>query len=421
MLEGMQGVSSFASSMDTAILVVFGISTAVFLLVIGVMFYFLYKYSNTRSSKKDIKNIEHNTPLEIAWTVLPMFLLAVMFYYGFTSLKAIRTIPDQNMEVKVIARMWYWTHVYPNGKKTKDLYVPIGQNIKLNITAPKNDVLHSYYVPAFRFKQDAVPGFTYNAWFNATQKGVFDIECTEYCGVGHSSMLGKIYVISQEDFDKWYNSDRQTPFDKVQKVPTHPGLVALNTNGCTGCHTLDGSPLVGPSYKGMWGRKVKVNEGGTLKEVVTDEAYLKESILNPDAQVVDGFSAGMMTSYKGVLSDKDIDNIIDYFKNGNKKAKVSVKDQALNVLNSNGCTGCHSLDGSPLIGPSYKGMWARHEKVSTNGTSRNIVVDEKYLKDAILTPDSDVVEGFSAGMMTSYKGVLSDKDIDIVIEYFKGL
>ena len=116
------------------------------------MFYFLYKYSSKRHSRDQIVNIEHNLPLEITWTVAPMLLLAVMFYYGYTSLKAMRTIPAQNMEIKVTGQMWFWTHEYPNGKKTKDLYVPIGENIKLAITAKKNDVLHRLLCTCFKAK-----------------------------------------------------------------------------------------------------------------------------------------------------------------------------------------------------------------------------------------------------------------------------
>lgn len=421
MLAGMKGVSSFASTVDFAMWVVVGINLAMFVLVVGVMFYFLYKYNSKRYSRDKIKNIEHNTPLEIAWTIIPMFLLGIMFYYGYTSLKAIREIPKKNMEVKVIGQMWFWSHVYQNGKKTHDLYVPIGENIKLDLTAPANDVLHSYYVPAFRFKQDVVPGFTYHAWFKATTKGVFDIECTEYCGRGHSRMLAKVYVLSKKDFDKWYNSDRKTPFDKETKTQENPGLALLKSNGCTSCHTLDGSPLVGPSYKGLYGRKEKVLVNGKLEEITVNDQYLKESILKPNTKVVEGFTPGMMSSYKGVLSDKEINQIIDYFKNGDKPKKVDIKAAATDILNNNGCLGCHSLDGSKLIGPSYKGMYGHQVKVLVNGKLEEVVANDAYLKESILDPNAKIVQGYSGGMMGPYKGILSDKDIDVLIQYFKTL
>jgi len=421
LIEGIEGVSSFAQEIDIAMLVVFGITTIVFFIVIGVMFYFAYKYSSKRYKREDIVNIEHNNKLEIAWTVLPMFLLAIMFYYGMTSLKVMREIPKDNMEVKVTGQMWFWTHEYPNGKTTTDLYVPIGENIKLAITAKKNDVLHSYYVPAFRFKQDAVPGYTYNAWFKATKLGAYDVFCAEYCGVRHSKMLAKVYVLSKKDFDAWYNSDKKTPFDKEEKTAEHPGLTLLNNNGCTGCHSLDGSALVGPSFKDMFGHKVKVSQNGTLKEVLVDENYIKQSILDPDSQVVDGFNPGMMSSYKGVLDDKAIEQIIDYFKGGKVEKKVDNKTKAMDILNSNGCTGCHSIDGSVLVGPSFKGMFGHKIKVHENGTLKEVLVDEKYIKQSIFDPDSQVVEGFNPGMMAPYNGILNDDDIDSLIKYFKGL
>jgi cytochrome c oxidase subunit 2 len=344
-----------------------------------------------------------------------------MFYYGYTSLKLMRTVPEQNLEVKVTGQMWFWTHEYPNGKKTKDLYVPVGENIKLAVTAKLNDVLHSYYVPALRLKQDAVPGKVYNAWFNGTQTGAFDILCAEYCGTRHAYMMAKVYVLEKDVFEAWYNSDKKTPFDKEETVALHPGLALLESNGCTGCHSLDGSMLVGPSYKDMFGRTVKVSENGTLKDVISDEAYLKRAILEPDAQIVEGFSGGMMSSYKDVISDTDLDVMIDYFKTGGKVAEADPKEKAMNILDSNGCTGCHSLDGSVLVGPSYKGMFGRTVKVMVDGALKEVVSDEAYLKRAIFEPDAQVVEGFSGGMMSSYKDVISDEDADLLIEYFKGL
>jgi cytochrome c oxidase subunit 2 len=235
-------------------------------------------------------------------------------------------------------------------------------------------------------------------------------------------MRAKIHVIDKETFDTWYKSDKKTPFDQESVATTkHPGLELLESNGCLGCHSVDGSILVGPSYKDMFGHKVKVSVNGTLKEVIADEAYLKRAILEPDSEVVDGFSAGMMSSYKDVLTEKQIDDIIDYFKNGQNTPKEDIGAKATSILESNGCLGCHSVDGSILVGPSYKDMFGHKVKVSVNGTLKEVIADDAYLKRAILEPDSEVVDGFSAGMMSSYKGILSDSDIDIVIEYFKGL
>ena len=213
MLEGMEGVSSFAKEVDLAIWIVVGISVGIFVIVVGVMFYFLYKYNTKRHRRDQVQNIEHNLFLEIMWTVIPTFLLGVMFYYGYTSLKVMREIPEENLHVKVMGQMWFWTHEYPNGKITNDLYVPVGTNVKLDIGAKLNDVLHSYYVPAFRIKQDAVPGKVYSAWFRADTIGSYDVLCAEYCGTRHSYMLSKIHVIDKERFDAWYESDQKTPFD----------------------------------------------------------------------------------------------------------------------------------------------------------------------------------------------------------------
>ena len=213
---------------------------------------------------------------------------------------------------------------------------------------------------------------------------------------------------------------KKTPFDKEVKIAVHPGLTLLKDNGCTSCHTLDGSALVGPSYKDMFGRKVKVKVDGSLKEILTDENYLKRAILEPDAEIVDGYSGGMMSSYKDIISDEDIDKIIDYFKGGKVEVKIDKKAEAMAILDNNGCTGCHSLDGSALVGPSYQDMFGRKVKVTVNGSLKEILTDENYLKRAILEPDGEIVDGYSGGMMSSYKGIISDEDIDKIINYFKG-
>jgi cytochrome c oxidase subunit 2 len=424
MLEGMEGISSFAKDVDFATWIVVGISIAIFIIVVGVMFYFLYKYSSKRHRRDQVKNIEHNTFLEIMWTIIPTILLGVMFYYGYTSLKVMREIPEDNLHVKVVGQMWFWTHEYPNGKKTKDLYVPVGTNVKLDITAKLNDVLHSYYVPAFRIKQDAVPGKINSAWFNAQKEGSYDVLCAEYCGTRHAYMLAKIHVISKESFDKWYTSERKTPFEEEmpkEAAKQHPGIEHLETNGCTGCHSLDGSVIVGPSFQGIFGRTTSVDEGGTLKDILSDETYIKRSILEPDAQVVDGFMPGMMQSYEGILDEKQVEEIIDYFKSSSTPKEENPAQKGMEILETNGCTGCHSLDGSVIVGPSFQGIFGRTTSVDEGGTLKDILSDETYIKRSILEPDAQVVDGFMPGMMQSYEGVLSQEDIDVVIEYFKEL
>jgi cytochrome c oxidase subunit 2 len=263
------------------------------LTVLVPMVYFIFKYSEKNHPKEMMPTAEntltHHTGMEIAWTAIPTAFLMVVFYFGYDSLKNLRTMPADATHIKVVGKMWSWTYIYENGKKTNILYVPKGENIVLDMTAPKNDVLHSFWIPAFRQKEDVVPGRTTQLWFNANQTGEFDVECTEYCGDQHSFMLSKVKVLEQNDYTAWY--DKQ---DKVSGKDLFAG-----TAGCTSCHTTGTDTIVGPGLAGMASKS---------------KAYLKDALMNPDKDVASGFYPGIMPSSKGALSDEEVDSIVDYLK-----------------------------------------------------------------------------------------------------------
>jgi len=299
--------TALTASADEAALIIHVILVALMLTVLLPMFYFLYKYSAKRHPKELTENITHNVGLEVAWTVVPTALLMVVFYYGFIVLKDNRTMPKDATHIKVLAQMWSWSYEYPNGKKTDKLYVPQHENIILDMTAPKNDVLHSFWIPAFRQKEDVVPGRITNLWFNAQRLGKYVVECTEYCGDRHSYMLSYVVVIPKDEYDAWINSNSAYPGGP--DLSTEPiGKTLLTNNGCLSCHSMGSETLVGPGFKGIVGRMVKTNNG----EMSSNHQYLKDAILDPDKDIVDGFSAGMMPTSKGVLSDEQVDQIIDY-------------------------------------------------------------------------------------------------------------
>lgn len=173
MLAGIEGVSTFSGEIDKAFYIVNGITLLLFVVTVGAMLYFLFKYSAKKNPPEKTKNIEHYTPIEVAWTVIPSILLGIIFYYGVESLKVQRTMPsdDDSIVVKVLGQRWSWNFEYPNGKKTTNMVIPVNQNVKLLMTAPENDVLHSFFVPAFRVKEDVVPGQTTRLWFNIEKEG----------------------------------------------------------------------------------------------------------------------------------------------------------------------------------------------------------------------------------------------------------
>ena len=310
MLEGMEGVVTFAQDIDNAFIIVLSICILLFLSVIGPMFYFMFKYKASKNAPKNTQNITHYTPIEIAWTLIPTLLIAVVFYYGLTSLKVQRTMPKDkdSIIVKVVAKKWSWSFEYDNGKKSNTLFVPVNTNIKLKMTAPINDVLHSFYVPAFRTKEDIIPGKTTYLWFNATKKGKFDVQCAEYCGTRHAYMLTHVNVVDRQEYDNFIAPKATT------NGHTKPdGLEVLQNNGCIGCHTLDGSKSAGPSFKDIMGRKTTILTDGKESIITVNETYLREAINNPSSQIVKEYY-NIMPPYKGVLKEEEISAIIEYLK-----------------------------------------------------------------------------------------------------------
>ncbi len=208
------------------------------------------------------------------------------------------------MEVSVTGVQWRWDFEYKNGKKsTNEFYVPVGVPIKLLMTSA--DVIHSFYVPSFRMKQDVVPGTYTQAWFQAKETGVFQVFCTEFCGLQHSAMLAKVHVVEKPEFDKWLMGDPD-----INLPPAERGKKLYGLKGCNACHSLDGSKVVGPTFKGIWGRDEELADGSHIK---VDENYVAESILNPNAKMVKGYPPSM-PSFQGVVNEGELKALIEYLK-----------------------------------------------------------------------------------------------------------
>ncbi len=295
--------SNFTNDVDLTLAIIIGISLFFLIGLTVLMIYFMVRYHHTRNPKAT--DIHGSVKLEIIWTVIPTALVLVMFYYGWAGYTQMRTAPKDAMVVKATGRMWSWSFEYPNGKITDTLVVPKDKAVKLELFSP--DVIHSLYIPAFRIKEDLVPGKPNWMWFIGQQEGSYSILCAEYCGDRHSYMTSKVDVIPSADFDKWYN-DNSAPKE-------HAGLVLLKQNACTSCHSLDGNRLVGPSFKGLFERKSNVIlEDESQKTIVADSAYIVESLIEPNKKVVESYSKGMMQSYKDKFTDEQLGQIIDYLK-----------------------------------------------------------------------------------------------------------
>lgn len=303
-LQIFSGASNFVEGVDKSFMVIFGVAFFFLFGITAVMIMFVVKYHKSKNPKAT--QIHGSNTLEIIWTVVPLILVMVMFYYGYKGYAIMREVPDDAMQVKVISYMWDWDFEYENGKVAKDLYVPLNKAVKLNMVSL--DVIHSLYIPAFRVKEDVVPGTENYMWFIPQMEGTFDVLCAEYCGLRHSYMDAKVYVLPEDKFASWL-ADYDPEKDKPDK-----GLEIIKRNACVGCHSLDGKRLVGTSFKGLFGADKIVIEDGKEAKVKVDDAYIKHSILHPNDQVVKGFPPNLMQSYENIVSDEDIDEIIKYLK-----------------------------------------------------------------------------------------------------------
>jgi len=241
-----------------------------------------------------------------------------MFYYGWSGWRFQKEIPEDAIPIKSIARMWSFTFEYENGLITDTLFVPINQAVNLDLIAL--DVLHSLYIPAFRVKQDMVPGKQANIWFESEREGEYEIFCAEYCGLRHSFMNSTVKVISAELYNQRFSMNHATiePANQIVNERTI-GISITRKYGCNACHTADGSKLVGPSYKNILGRTRTVIKDKEEIEVVADEAYIRRSIYEPNVEVVKGFEKGLMLSYKDQLTETELQQLIVYFKSLSKE------------------------------------------------------------------------------------------------------
>jgi len=299
-----QGASNFVQSTDLAFAVILSMSLFFLLAITFFMIYFVIKYNKKNNPKA--ADVKDDKRLEITWIVVPTLLVLVMFYYGWVGYQPMRNIPADAIKVKATGRMWSFSFDYPNGKTSAELVVPIGKAVALDLFSP--DVIHSLYIPAFRIKEDMVPGVNNKMWFQANELGEYDILCAEYCGERHSYMLSKVKVVTEDEYLSWLETNTNADGTEMSA-----GENLLTKNGCFACHSRDGSKIVGPSFKGLFGSSRSVFDANEkLKEVTADAEYIKKSIYEPNDEVVQGYNKGLMISYKQTVSEDDIAEMVKY-------------------------------------------------------------------------------------------------------------
>ncbi len=299
--------SEIAKSVDSLYSFLLIISLIACVIVIGGMIYFAYKYRR-RSANDKTAYISHDTRLEILWSVIPLVIFLFVFAWGWIIYHDMRTMPKEALEIQVIGRQWAWVAEYKNGVQSNVLVVPVKRDIRLVLSSP--DVIHSFYVPSFRIKQDVVPGRYTSLWFRAEVMGEFHVFCAEFCGTSHSGMITKLRVVSQTDFDKWLIEEA----DSSLLPPVEYGKKLFTTKTCASCHFEDQPGVkIGPTMKGLFGLENHEMVDGTT--VTADENYLRESILASQAKVVKGFGPrSAMPAFQGQLSEKELSAIIEYIK-----------------------------------------------------------------------------------------------------------
>tara|TARA_A100001015_G_scaffold85854_1_gene95410 strand:+ start:1299 stop:2258 length:960 start_codon:yes stop_codon:yes gene_type:complete len=300
-----ENISHVSSQFDILFYVIFFLSLVLLVGLSLLGFIFIVQGKRTKQRQLATKQITHNVKLEVIWTVIPTIIVMIIFVWGFKEYIRMRSAPPNAIEIYVSGKKWFWEFTYPNVKKTIDeLVVPVGQPIKLIMSSV--DVLHSFYIPNLRVKKDVIPNRYSILWFQIDQLGKFHIFCTEYCGDGHSKMIASVEALSVDEyfaFLKKKDFDDSLPLNVI-------GQQLYSKKGCNACHSIDGSDMVGPSWKGIYGA-TRVFTDGT--SAIADEAYLKESILYPQRKIVKGYQP-VMPSYQGLLEDIEIDAIIEYIK-----------------------------------------------------------------------------------------------------------
>lgn len=300
--------NSYAKEVDSLYYLLLIASLISFVLLIGGMVWFCVAYRR-KSDNDETPYISHNHTLEFLWSFIPFVIFVAVFAWGWKLFREARHMPKNAFEIHVKGVQWAWNFEYKSGKKTTgEFVVPVNTPIKLIMTSP--DVLHSFFIPAFRIKQDVIPGRYTALWFEADEQGEFQVYCTEYCGEDHSRMLARLKVLSKSQFEEWLADDPMKEFEGLTMAER--GKLMITKSACTACHNFESSESkIGPSLQGLFG---KTREFAKASGAVANEDYIRESILYPQNKIVKGYESRKMTAYKGLISDEQVSWIIEYIK-----------------------------------------------------------------------------------------------------------
>lgn len=294
--------STFVDDIDGVYYLTLYICAFFFVLITGVLGYSVIKWRRRSPTQPPASLVTHNTMLEVIWTVIPLIIVMVLFAWGWKGALDMTVAPADARQYQVTGQQWSWSIKHPGDPRpvANEMWVEIGKPAKMTMFS--TDVLHAFYIPAFRVKRDVIPGRKQMLWFEPTSLGDFNIFCAEYCGQDHSRMIGKVHVVDAETFAK-------KPWQSHPEDPVEWGADIWDRQ-CKACHTVDGAALIGPTWKGLWGSTRELAVGGA--NAVVDEAYVAESIKQPEAKKAKGFEKVAMAMLP--LDDEQIAAVIAYMK-----------------------------------------------------------------------------------------------------------
>ncbi len=444
-----QGESTFTPQVQFLWNFWYWISVFFTVLITTLIVLFTIRYRRTKDRPVAEASPSHNNALEITWTLIPLIIVMVIFALGFTEYMNMDSPPANSYNIHVIAQKWSWTFVYENGAVTNTLYLPLNKPVKLNMTS--KDVLHGFWIPDLSIQRDVVPGRVMTTWVEATRPGTYWLQCSEYCGNGHSEMRAHVVVESDPEFQRQIIAAANIFEQDGKPLPLSTvGQKLYTTLGCLGCHSVDGSKGTGPTWKNLAGATEILTTG---RKVAVNYAFLKTMITHPGRVLIKGFPAGVMPSYGSRFTGKNIKNlyaVVWYINSLSQYANKSSQPPVSNIpggttsapaasgsnrppaspalspaalvapaiphavplrvigaklYQSMGCSACHTINGQPGVGPTWKNLAGYPQKL-TNG--KTVLADYKFLRTMILDPGKMDVAGAPAGVMPAiYKNELS--------------
>ncbi len=312
--------STFAARVDDLHIFVVSV-TMIMSLGIGLTALFFFQKFRRTADNLETRYYVPSTQTEFLFVSLPLVFFLLWFALGYRDFMFTRTPPKDAMNVYVMGKQWMWKFSYPEGPNgTNVLHVPANRPVRLLMTS--RDVIHSFYVPAFRIKQDVLPSRYTELWFEATKPGTYPVYCTEYCGLSHSTMVAEVVVLAEEEFEAWVKEQRRGDKQNRQDALADSSLVPETANmvlqgqrlvgqvGCLKCHTVSGEPHIGPTFLGMYGRRQRLDDG---RELQVDEGYITQSMMIPGLHIVDGYQ-NVMPTYQGKLHGAESAAIVEYIK-----------------------------------------------------------------------------------------------------------